>query len=46
MADEALGLFDGKDTPDFTTAWSFYQKALMFNNQINLEATVKSNENF
>lgn len=46
MADEALGLFDGRNKPDFTTAWNFYQKALIFNNNINLDATVKSNENF
>lgn len=46
MSEEALGLFGGKDRPDFTAAWSFFEKGRSFNNQINLDATVKSNENF
>lgn len=46
MSAESLGIFNGKNKPDFTTAWSFYQKGLQFNNSINLDETVKSNENF
>ena len=46
MSDEGLGVFNGKDKPDFATAWNFYEKGLQFNNSINLDETVKSNENF
>lgn len=46
MSDEGLGVFNGKDKPDFSTAWNFYEKGLQFNNSINLDDTVKSNENF
>lgn len=46
MSDEGLGVFNGKDRPDFATAWNFYEKGLQFNNSINLDDTVKSNENF
>lgn len=45
MAIEELGLFGEKKYPDPHIAWSFYEKALQFNNQINLDATVKVNEN-
>ena len=46
MDDSCLNLFGsgGKITPQI--AWNFYQSGLNFNNQINLDATVKSNENF
>lgn len=47
MADEhILGLFYGKDTPDVHTVRRLYQKGLDYNNQINLDNTVQSNENF
>lgn len=46
MDEEKLGLFDGEDLPDVVTAWKFYRQGLDFNNQINLEETVKSNRNF
>ena len=46
MNDEGLGVFNGKDKPDCATAWNFYEKGLQFNNSINLDDTVKSNENF
>lgn len=46
MSEEKLGLFNGEDLPNVETAWSFYQKGLQFNNQINLDETVKSNRNF
>lgn len=42
----ALGLFGDSDTPDVLTAYQAYQRALDFNTQINLDETVKSNENF
>ena len=41
-----LFLFGDSDTPEFDTAWQAYQRGRDFNNQINLENTVKVNENF
>lgn len=41
-----LGIFAGKDKPNVKTAWTFYEKGCDFNRQINLDETVKSNENF
>lgn len=46
MNDEKLGIFEGEDKPDVRTAWKYYDKGRVFNDQINLESTVKSNENF
>lgn len=46
MQDNGLHLFGARDTPDVQTAWRFYEKGKDFNNQINLNATVQSNENF
>lgn len=43
---DGLGLFRGKEKPDKETAWAMFQKALDFNNAINLEETVRVNENF
>ena len=43
---DTLGLFGLKDEPDVKSAWLVYDKGLKFNNQINLDDTVKSNENF
>ena len=43
---EFLFLFGDSDTPKYNTAWTAYQRGLDFNNQINLESTVKANENF
>lgn len=45
MSDKKLGLFNGEDMPDVKTAWEFYEKGLQFNNAINLEETVRVNEN-
>lgn len=45
MADK-LGLFNGEDRPNVECAWNFYQRGLQFNNQLNLDDTVKANENF
>ena len=45
--EEALvGLFKGKSRPDYRIAWEMYNKGLAFNVQINLDETVKVNENF
>ena len=41
-----LGIFNGEDKPNVTVAWEFYEKGVEFNSQINLNETVKSNENF
>lgn len=46
MANEELGLFGEKKHPDPQIAWNFYERGRQFNNQINLDATVKANENF
>lgn len=46
MSEQKLGLFNGEDMPNVSTAWAFYEKGLEFNNSINLDETVKSNENF
>ena len=43
---DKLGLFDGEDTPNVVSAWRAYQRGKDFNNRINLDETVKSNENF
>ena len=45
-ASNYLFLFGDSDTPKPDTAWQAYQKGRDFNNQINLENTVKVNENF
>lgn len=46
MSEQKLGLFNGEDMPNVSTAWDFYEKGLEFNNSINLDETVKANENF
>ena len=46
MSEEKLGLFNGEDRPTAEVAWEFYEKGRQFNNAINLEETVKANENF
>lgn len=45
--DEMLtGLFEGHRMPNHKIAWRLYRKGLDFNAQINLEETVRVNENF
>ena len=45
--DERLtGLFKGHSLPDYRIAWEMYRKGRDFNQQINLEDTVRVNENF
>lgn len=46
MSEEKLGLFEGEDTPTVEVAWTYYRRGLDFNNQINLDETVKANRNF
>jgi len=46
MSEEGLGLFAGKDKPTVEWGWDHYEKAKQFNRSINLEDTVKANENF
>lgn len=41
-----LGLFDGKDEPNYEIAWKFYDRGLSYNSQLRLEETVKVNRNF
>ena len=43
---EKLGLFEGEEKPNVLCVWNFYQRGLIFNNQINLDDTVRVNENF
>jgi hypothetical protein len=43
---EGLGLFNGKDSPTPEIAWSFYERGLLFNRQINQDDTIRSNRNF
>jgi hypothetical protein len=43
---EELGLFEGQTKPDPHSAWSLYEKGLLFNQQINLDDTIRSNRNF
>lgn len=45
MSEQKLGLFCGEDKPDVKLAWTLYEKGLQFNNSINLEETVRVNEN-
>ena len=46
MSEEKLGLFNGEKTPNPDIGWCFYQRALDFNNYIELDDTVEANENF
>ena len=43
---EELGLFEGEAKPNPHSAWSLYEKGLLFNQQINLDDTIRSNRNF
>lgn len=46
MSEEKLGLFAGDDKPNEKTGWALFQEGKDFNTAINLEETVKANENF
>lgn len=41
-----IGLFKGRSKPTYRICWEMYRKGLGFNQQINLEETVRVNENF
>lgn len=41
-----LGLFKGEDKPTKGCVWNFYERGLRYNNQIDLDETVRCNENF
>ena len=43
---EIPGIFGDKDEPDIVSGWALYEDALVFNNAINLNETVRVNENF
>lgn len=46
MANVELYLFGDSDTPKYNTAWSAYEQGRAYNNRLNLDETVKANENF
>lgn len=46
MDELPLGLFGEKDQPDAAKAWEIYDRGRKFNNQLNLEETVRVNRNF
>ena len=41
-----LGLFEGKNLPNYKITWRLFEKGREYNARINLEETVKVNENF
>ena len=45
MDEEKLGLFDGEDKPDIKTVWKMYEQGQEFNTSLNLNETIKKNEN-
>ena len=46
MNEDKLGLFRGEDEPDVDVVWDFYEEGIDWNASINLDETVKANENF
>ena len=41
-----LGLFKGDDKPNKKVIWDFYERGKRYNDKIDLDATVRCNENF
>jgi len=41
-----LGLFSGKDKPDVQRGWRYYTESVSYNTRLNLQETVRANENF
>ena len=41
-----LGLFDGQEKPDVEWGWKNYTKSVDYNSRLQLQETVKANENF
>ena len=46
MSEEGLGLFAGKDRPTVEWGWTHYEKSVSYNSAIQLQETVRANENF
>lgn len=46
MANVELYLFGDSDTPSYGAAWNAYEQGRAYNNRLNLDETVKANENF
>lgn len=46
MDELGLGLFAGKDEPTVEWGWSNYTKSVEYNTKLNLQETVRVNENF
>ena len=46
MNEDKLGLFDGEDEPSVDCVWDWYEEGIDFNAAVNLDDTVKVNENF
>lgn len=44
--EQLIGLFRGRRLPNYRIAWEMYQKGLGYNQKINLDETVRVNENF
>ena len=46
MNENGLGLFAGKDKPSVEWGWQHYEEAVSYNTGLELQETVKANENF
>jgi hypothetical protein len=46
MSENGLGLFAGQDRPSVEWGWQHYEEAVRYNTGIQLQETVKANENF
>ncbi len=46
MDEMKLGLFDGEEKPSVEWGWKHYEKSIEYNTRLNLQETVKANENF
>ena len=46
MDDKELGLFDGKEEPSVEWTWKHYDESVSYNTNLDLQETVKANENF
>jgi hypothetical protein len=44
--DGIAGIFGSSDMPDIVSGWALYEDALIFDTAINLNETVRVNENF
>lgn len=46
MDEKELGLFNGKEMPSVEWVWHSYNDAVAYNTKLDLQETVKANENF